>query len=152
MCLVSLPFNWSVFRSIFLFDKIPGLRNLKSLTVGIRNASGLIRQASRFKDFISSNYLIIMFVSETKFYKDTSVKVAKFVLFNIDRPRMVGTSPSGGTAVYVRNGLSKLPYLQCIEDTPIVLQFPSIPPTFHCSYLQRTLLGIDVRLNKIYLI
>lgn len=53
------------------------------------------------------------------------------MLLNVDRRRMIGISPSGGTAVYVRNGhnatLSKLLYLQCIEATPTVLQFPSIP-------------------------
>lgn len=88
-----------------LFGKFPASKNLNFLTVVIWNASGLIRQASEFRDFIADNNLDIMLVLETKFHGNF-VRFANCVLFNANRQPTVGCRLIGGTAVYDINGLN----------------------------------------------
>lgn len=100
----KLP-SLTVFLSPTLIDKFPAPKNLNSLFLGIWNVNGLKTKVSEFKDFIVSNNLDVMLVSETKFqgYPD---KVANCVLFNVDRPPSVGGRIGCGTAVYIRNRLN----------------------------------------------
>lgn len=83
-----------------------------------------------------------MFVSETHFYQGTSVKVANFVLFNVDRPLIVGSRLSGGSTLFTLEMLSMQLSLKYSSFTTLkhahCVRILLHPPAFDCSCLQYT--------------
>lgn len=69
-------------------------------------SNGLILQASVF-DYITSNNLCNILVSETLFSISNSVLVSGFGFFNVTR-QIIGDRPGGDTTVYDRNILRLL--------------------------------------------
>lgn len=90
------------------------------------NANGLHDQGNEFRDYIQAEDLDIMCVNETHLKEPRAVKVANYKCYRNDR-----VGPGGGTAIYVRSGLSHyvlpVPPLTCIEATAIVLETGRLP-------------------------
>lgn len=111
-------------QSFFLYSSIhpfsgtfPASSVLSFSTVGLWNANGHRYKAKEFKDFIYDRNSDITLLSETHFSQGSCSGVANHELFHI----------SSGTAVYVKSGLNaslaKIPRFDCIEATPIILDF-----------------------------
>lgn len=66
---------------------------------------GLCVKPLSLRNLSINNNLDTMLVSETKF-QGNPIMTAYLVLCNVLRSPTVGGHPSGGTAVYVRNGLN----------------------------------------------
>lgn len=119
-------------------SQLPGNRILSMLAYGM--PTDLLDKPLTLKVLFLVD-IDIMLVSETLFYQDTSVKIANFRFFHVDRPIIVGGDPNGGIALYNRNGinatLAEVPQLPEFKSRPCfriplhLLAFPLQPFTMY---------------------
>lgn len=120
--------SWGTYAILFLLPfSIP---TCNFINIGFWNANGLNCRRTEFREFCHDNNLDIALVCETHFSQGRRTTVANYETFNVDRPPIDNNRVYGGTAIYVKHGFNasfiKVPDLELIEATCIVLEIPSI--------------------------
>lgn len=120
-----------------VFDKsFPAPGNLDSLTIGIFNVNELKRQATGFRTWAYSNNLDIRCQFRRWHWAHSSQgnvsKIVNYKLFNVDRVRRSSKNRTfGDTDIFVKRRFNitsiYIPTVNCIEITPVILDFLHIP-------------------------